>query len=255
MPPDAGGAAVQPKGRGPLHNVGWMLASFFNGTMWTNQVLLNVVIPLWLVQATDAPHWLLAWLFGTNTVLCIFLPAYTSRGVETISDALRSVRISGAFFVASCLITMATHSTAGFLTIFLVWLGHVAVTGAELYISGASWAFQAKLMDPARRGEYGGVAEVFSTLGGRWAPAALHLLAMSWHPAGAARRRLAGDRRHRGRGRGRDAPVGPDGRAVPRARGHRRPRAADRRTRDRGGALPHLTVLRQVGMLEPWSSS
>ena len=173
-----------PRGRGPLHNVGWMLASLFNGTLWTNQVLLNVVIPLWLVQATDAPHWLLAWLFGTNTVLCIFLPAYTSRGVATISDALRSVRISGVFFVLSCLITMATHSTAGLVTIFLVWLGHVAVTGAELYVSGASWAFQAKLMDPARRGEYGGVAEVFSTLGGRWAPAAYTFLAMSWHPAG-----------------------------------------------------------------------
>jgi hypothetical protein len=171
-------------GRGPLHNIGWMLASLFSGTLWTNQVLLNVAIPLWLVQATDAPHWLLAWLFGTNTVLCIFLPAYTSRGVKTMSDALRSVRISGAFFIASCLITMATHSTAGFLTIFLVWLGHVAVTGAELYFSGANWAFQAKLMDPARRGEYGGVSEVFATLGGRWAPAAYTFLAMSWHPAG-----------------------------------------------------------------------
>jgi hypothetical protein len=141
------------------------------------------VIPLWLVQATDAPHWLLAWLFGTNTVLCIFLPAYTSRGIATMSDALRSIRISGAFFVVACLITMATHSTAGFLTIFLVWLGHVAVTGAELYTSAASWAFQAKLMDPERRGEYGGVAEVFGTLGGRWAPAVYTFLAMSWHPS------------------------------------------------------------------------
>jgi hypothetical protein len=175
---------VKPSGRGPLRNVGWMLGSFFSGTMWTNQVLLNVVIPLWLVQATDAPHWVLAWLFGTNTVLCIFLPAYTSRGVRTTSDALRSVRISGVFFVASCVITMATHSTAGFVTIFLVWLGHVAVTGAELYFSGAGWAFQSKLMDPSRRGEYGGVAEVFSTLGGRWAPALYTFLAMSWHPAG-----------------------------------------------------------------------
>ncbi|GHJ47184.1 MFS transporter [Catellatospora sp. TT07R-123] len=177
-------SAVKPARRGPLRNVGWMLSSFFSGTMWTNQVLLNVVIPLWLVQATDAPHWLLAWLFGTNTVLCIFLPAYTSRGVETTSDALRSVRIAGLFFVAACLITMATHSTAGLVTMLLVWLGHVAVTGAELYFSGANWAFQAKLMDPARRGEYGGVAEVFSTLGGRWAPALYTFLAMSWHPAG-----------------------------------------------------------------------
>ena len=134
--PEGTTPGAAPRGRGPLHNVGWMLGSLFSGTMWTNQVLLNVVIPLWLVQATDAPHWLLAWLFGTNTVLCIFLPSlHLARG-RTLSDALRSVRISGAFFVLACLITMATHSTAGFLTIFLVWLGHVAVTGAELYISG-----------------------------------------------------------------------------------------------------------------------
>ena len=172
------------QGRGPLRNVGWMLGSLFLGTLWSNQVLLNVVIPLWLVQVTDAPHWLLAWLFGTNTVLCIFLPAYTSKGIATVDDALRSVRISGAFFVASCLITMLTHSTAGLLTIFLVWLGHVAVTGAELYTSGASWALQAKLMDPARRGEYSGVQEVFGTLGGGWAPALFTFLAIAWHPAG-----------------------------------------------------------------------
>jgi MFS family permease len=186
---------VQPRGRGPLHNIGWLMSSLFTGTMFTNQVLLHVVIPLWLVQATDAPHWLLAWLFGTNTVLCVFLPTYTSRGLVTLSDALRSVRISGAFFVVACLITMATDSTDGFLTIFLVWLGHVAVTGCELYFSGANWAFQAKLMDPARRGEYTGVGEVFTTVGERWAPAAYTFLVLSWHPStlpGAGWRVIAG---------------------------------------------------------------
>lgn len=160
-------------------NPGWMVTSFFNGTMWTNQALLNVVIPLWLVEATDAPPVLLAWLFGTNTVMCIFLPAYTARGVRDMASARRYVWISTAFFVVSCGITMATHQTVGWLTILLVWLGHVTVTGAELAISGASWAFQSDLMDPLRRGEYQGVAEVFSTLGSRWAPALYTWLALS----------------------------------------------------------------------------
>ena len=167
-------------GKGPLRNVGWMVLNLFAGTMFTNQVLLNVVIPLWLVEATDSPHWLLAWLFGTNTVLCIFLPAYTSRGVRTVDHAIRAIWISAAFFVVSCLITMVTHSTTGLLTILLVWLGHVAVTGAELANSAGNFAFEALLMDPRRRGEYGGVAEVFGTLGGRWAPAAYTFLALSW---------------------------------------------------------------------------
>jgi MFS family permease len=171
-------------GRSALRNRGWLALSFFNGTMWTNQVLLNVLIPLWLVQETDSPHWLLAWLFGTNTVLCIFLPAYVSRGVNTIDDALRRSRISAVFFVASCVITLVTHSTVGLLTAALVWLGHITVTGAELSLSSASWIYQAKLMDPRRRGEYGSVAGLFSGLGGRWAPALYTFLAMTWHRAG-----------------------------------------------------------------------
>jgi MFS family permease len=181
---ESGAAREKPTGPGPISNLGWILVTFFSGTLWTNQVLLNVVIPLWLVDATDAPHVLLAWLFGTNTVLCIFLPAYTSKGVRDLRDAMRYVWISTGFFVVSCLITMVTHSTVGLVTVLLVWLGHVTVTGAELAISGASWAFEAELMDPRRRGEYQGVQEVSRALGSTWAPALYTFLAMSWGAEG-----------------------------------------------------------------------
>ncbi len=180
----SGEVRVRPDGPGPIRNVGWILTTFCLGVLWTNQVLLNIVIPLWLVLATDAPQVLLAWLFGTNTVLCIFLPAYTSQGVKDLKDGMRYVYISSAFFVASCVITAFTHSTVGLVTVLLVWLGHVTVTGAELYISGASWSFQAELMDPKRRGEYQGVQEVSSALGSMWAPALFTFLAMEWGAEG-----------------------------------------------------------------------
>ena len=176
----SGERRVRPAGPGPARNLGWILVSFFSGVLWTNQVLLNIVIPLWLVEATDAPHVLLAWLFGTNTVLCIFLPAYTAKGVRNVGDALRYTWLSSAFFVVSCLITMVTHSTVGLITVLLVWLGHVTVTGAELAISAASWSFEAELMDPERRGEYQGVQEVGRALGLKWAPWLYTSLALSW---------------------------------------------------------------------------
>ena len=175
---------VKVPGPGPLRNPGWLLTTFFGGVFWTNQVLLNIVIPLWLVQQTDAPHVLLAFLFGTNTVMCIFLPMAAARGIEDVPTALRGVRISSTFFVVSCLITLATHDTVGWVTIALVWLGHVTVTGAELYLSAASWAFEAELMDPRQRGAYQGAAELTSTLGRVWAPAVYTFLAMSWGAAG-----------------------------------------------------------------------
>ncbi|GIE33818.1 MFS transporter [Actinoplanes italicus] len=175
---------VKIPGPGPLRNVGWLLTTFFTGVFWTNQVLLNVVIPLWLVEQTDAPRVLLALLFATNTVMCIFLPMAAARGVTGVSTALRAIRLSSAFFVISCLITLATHDTVGWVTIALVWLGHVTVTGAELYLSAATWTFEAELMDPRQRGAYQGVAEMSGTLGKVWAPAVFTFLAMNWGTAG-----------------------------------------------------------------------
>ncbi|MEV0457953.1 MFS transporter [Catellatospora methionotrophica] len=171
-------------GPGPLRNPGWLLTNFFTGVFWTNQVLLNVVIPLWLVEQTDAPRVVLAFLFATNTVMCIFLPMVTSRGVRDVPTALKAVRLSSTFFVLSCLITLATHDTVGWVTIFLVWLGHVTVTGAELYLSAASWSFEAELMDPRQRGAYQGAAELSGTLGKVWAPALYTFLALNWGAGG-----------------------------------------------------------------------
>lgn len=169
---------------GALRNVGFLATSFFTGVLYTNQVLLNLVIPLWLVEQTDAPRVLLAWLFGTNTVMCIFLPMAAARTVRDVSTALRAVRISSVFFVVSCVITLFTHDTVGWVTIALVWLGHVTVTGAELYLSAANWAFESELSDPDKRGEYQGASELGGTLGYVWAPAAFTFLAMEWGATG-----------------------------------------------------------------------
>src|SRR4051794_28652024 len=47
--------AVAHAGGSALRNRGYVLMSIFGGVLGTHQVLLNVVIPLWLVEETDAP--------------------------------------------------------------------------------------------------------------------------------------------------------------------------------------------------------
>jgi len=167
-----------------LRNRGFLALFFCDGVLATNQVLLNVVIPLWLVQETDAPQVLLAWLFGTNTVLAVLLQVSASRGAGTVPGALRAARISAAFFVLSCLIVLVTHDTIGWVTIALVWLGHVTVTGAELFQSAGHWGLISELSDPERRGEYQGAARLGGTAGQVWAPAAFTFLAISWGTPG-----------------------------------------------------------------------
>ena len=164
---------------GALRNRGFLLMSIFNGVLSTHGVLLNTVIPLWLVNETDAPRVLLAWLFGTNTVMAVLLQVAAARGVTTVSESLRAQYRGAACFVLSCGIVLVTHDTAGWITILLVWVGHVTVTGSELFQSAGMWGLVAELSDPERLGDYQGVSSLGYTLGEVWAPALYTFLAMS----------------------------------------------------------------------------
>ena len=70
------------------------------------------------------------------------------------------------------------------MTIALVWIGHVTVTGAELFQSAGMWGLVSELSDPDRLGEYQGVSGLGFTMGDMWAPALYTFLAMTWGPPG-----------------------------------------------------------------------
>ncbi len=167
-----------------LKNKGFVILGVCNGVLGTNQVLLNVVVPLWLVERTDAPPVLLAWLFGTNTVLAVLLQVPFARGASTVDGTLRAARRCGLAFVVSCGLIAVTHDTVGWVSIVLIWVGHVTITGAELWQSAASWGWVAELSDPNRLGEYQGVFNLGYQVEGIVGPALFTFLALTWGTPG-----------------------------------------------------------------------
>lgn len=167
-----------------LKNRPFLVTMVLCGILGTHSVLLNIVVPLWLVTQTDAPKVLLAWLFGTNTVMAVGLQVLAARGVDDVTTSLAAQRRGAACFIASCGIILVTHDTVGWVTIALVWLGHVAVTGSELFQSAGKWGFQAELTSAEQRGEYQGAAQLGYTLGTVFAPAAYTFLATEWGAVG-----------------------------------------------------------------------
>src|SRR5579862_8362283 len=178
------GAPDVPQGRPAIRNAGFVVTSFFDGLLSSHQTLLLTVIPLWLVADTNAPRVLLAWLFATNTIGAVLFQVPVSRTVKDLTTAMRAEARAAAFMVASCLIILVTDHTVIWLTIPLIWLAHVTVTGAELFESSASWSLQSELSDQSRLGDYQGVASVANTLGMIWTPALYTFLATSLHAAG-----------------------------------------------------------------------
>lgn len=175
-----GAAAGPPAWR----NRGFVTLAACNGVLTSNQVLLNVVVPLWLVQRTDAPHTLLAGLFGTNTVLAVLLQVRAARGSDTVPGALRAVRRCAACFVLSCAIIAITHDTAGWVSIVLIWIGHVTITGAELWQSASDWGFQSELSDPRRLGDYQGIWSLGYQAEPILFPGLFTFLALNWGTPG-----------------------------------------------------------------------
>jgi MFS family permease len=175
--PEAGPAVphASPKA---LKNRAFVATSVLSGISGTHWILLTVVIPLWLVERTDSPHWVLAWLFATNTVLCVLFQVPAARGMNTVPGALRGVRLAAGFMVVSCVLVAVTGDTIGWVSIVLLLVGHMTVTGAELFESAATWGFQAELSDPFRRGEYQGVWGVGGRITNILGPAAYTWLAL-----------------------------------------------------------------------------
>ncbi|WP_310528279.1 MFS transporter [Nocardioides sp.] len=165
-------------------NKGFLVLAVCNGVLSSNQVLLNVVVPLWLVERTDAPQTLLAWLFGTNTVLAVLLQVRASRGADSVNGSLRAVRRSGWAFVASCLVLSVTHETVGWVSIVLIWIGHITITGAELWQSASDWGFTSELSDPRRMGDYQGVWGLGYQIEPIVFPALYTFLALTWGAPG-----------------------------------------------------------------------
>ena len=101
-----------------------------------------------------------------------------------MAGSLRATRLAGAAFVVSCAVLAVTHHTMGLVSILLIWLGHVTITGAELWQSAADWGFTAALSDPRRLGDYQGVWGMGYQLGAVVFPALYTYLALQWGTPG-----------------------------------------------------------------------
>jgi MFS family permease len=162
----------------------FLAMSLANGLIASHGVLLLVVFPLWLVERTNAPHALLAWLFALNTVLAVGLQVWAARGAETVPGAIRACRLGAAFIAVGCLTIMTTSHTVRFVTIGLLVIAYTAITFGELFQSGGSWGLVSELSPAGQRAQYQGAFRLGGQLQSMLGPALFTGLAVTWNPIG-----------------------------------------------------------------------
>jgi MFS family permease len=132
----------------------YLIVAALNGIMVLHIPLLSVGIPLWATLHTDAPRLIVGPLILINTVLAVLLQVRVSRGINSLGEGVRAMRLASIFLAACCVVL----SFAGYLDAFgasaLLIVGIVLLTLGELIQSAAGWSLSYQLAPRERQGEY-----------------------------------------------------------------------------------------------------
>ncbi|WP_438874471.1 MFS transporter [Symbioplanes lichenis] len=155
-----------------------------DGLMSMHGGILQIVLPLWIVQFTRAPHWLIAACMVLNAVMVVLLQVRMSRGTEGTAGAVRAMRWSGLLVAGACAIFALTSRGPTPLVVALI-IGGVVLHGlGELRQSAAGWGLSYGMAPPDAPGQYQATYAMGAQLGRMIAPMVLTALVLVWGPPG-----------------------------------------------------------------------
>lgn len=151
-------APPAPPTASPWRDTGYLGFVLLDIVMTTDDPVLNVGLPLWLLTRTKAPHALIPAFLVVNTVLVVALQMRVSAATNGPRDAAKAVGWYGLIMLACCA-CLAAAAECGALLASLVLLTAAALqTLAELMRSVSSWELAVSLAPASARPAYLGVA-------------------------------------------------------------------------------------------------
>ncbi|MBN1171166.1 MAG: MFS transporter [Micromonosporaceae bacterium] len=114
-------------------------------------------LPLWVVDHTHAPRWIISIFLVINTALVVLLQARVGRNVDTVRRGGAALRRSGVIFLASCSLIGLAAGVPGWTSILLL-IGAVTIhTIGELHYTAGSYAVSFGLAPEYAQGQYQGL--------------------------------------------------------------------------------------------------
>lgn len=126
-------------GGSPLRDVPFLGLSLANGFLMLHDSILFIALPLWVVDHTAAPRFMVATILVVNTVLTAVGQVWWTHLTETLPAAARALTSAGAVLGAAALVFGLAHYGNAVLASTLVVLGTVLLTAGENLHSAASW--------------------------------------------------------------------------------------------------------------------
>ena len=159
-----------------LRDRGYLAVAGLNAAMSIHYAVLDVAIPLWVVDHTEAPRWTVALLLIINTVVVALFQVRSSRGIADPATAARATRTAGLLLLASMVLFAGASWGGVVVAVALLAVGALVQVIGELLQSSGSFLLGFDLAADEAQGQYQGVWNTSMSISTMVAPTVLALL-------------------------------------------------------------------------------
>ncbi|MEV5966904.1 MFS transporter [Kribbella sp. NPDC051952] len=169
-----------PKGDGPvwvaLRDRGYLAVSGLNAAISIHYSVIDVAIPLWVVDHTDAPHWAAALPLMVNAAGVAVLQVRASRGIVDTASAARATRTAGLLLLAAMVLFATASAGDAVVAIIVLVVAALVQVAGELLQSSGSFLLGFDLAAEHAQGQYQGVWNTSTSVSSMLAPTVMALL-------------------------------------------------------------------------------
>ena len=135
----------------------YIIATALNGGLNLHFLIQNVAIPVWVVQETNAPRWMISGIMLLNTIAIVLFQVRTSKKADNIKAAAKLFQQASFYIAMASLVYAMAHGVNAIFASLLMLLGMAIHIAGELYGSNAAWMIAMELADQRRQGVYQGI--------------------------------------------------------------------------------------------------
>jgi hypothetical protein len=140
------------------------------GAMNLQLYVINMLLPLWVVDATRAPRWTVAMFYLINNALIALFQVRIGSRVKTIRQGGIAIRRAGVIFLFSCSAIGFATGLPGWAAVILLAAGVCVHTYGELWHMAGSFALNFGLPPAHAQGQYQGFLGIGTGIGDAVAP-------------------------------------------------------------------------------------
>jgi MFS family permease len=158
----------------------FVAATLLTAVLFMHFVVLEIGIPLWISEHTEAPTSMVAVMLGLNTIAVALFQVRMSRGAEDVTSGASAVARGGLWIAASFVVISFTDGIARDVAIPLLIVSTAVHVVGEMVSSSGQWGVTMGLAPMERQGQYQGFGGLAFSLSRVAAPTLITVLCIEW---------------------------------------------------------------------------